>query len=196
MKNFVVLAAVLVATATTVHAQPALVAEMPAESVSAPGLVPAIPQRAEAPRMFVGAGAAVGGDEGGLYLDPSLELGYRLDANGALWAHAKLVGGNNFGIDETTHAGSRIVGSAGIETRPCVLDGAVCGVAGIDLGARHTYLDAEYDHVDVTDAVLIERLGFDVGTRHLRFRPDVEISESSTRALDGLALAAGVAYVW
>jgi hypothetical protein len=77
-----------------------------------------------------------------------------------------------------------------------VLDGSVCGVAGIDLGVRHSYLDAEYDHYDSTDGILVERVGVDIGSKHLRFRPGLEIDESTNRALDGLAFTAGIAYAW
>jgi hypothetical protein len=194
MKNVVVLVGVLLVTATA-YAEPALTASVPAEpALAAPGLVPVVPQAAAQPTTYVAAGAAFGGDRGGVYLNPTLDIGYRIDRG--LWAHAKLVGGGNFGLDESTTAGSRFAASAGIEARPCVLDGALCGIAGIDLGVRHSYLDAEYDHYNSTDGILVEHVGLDVGTKHVRVRPTLEVDESNVRAFDGIALGAGIAYVW
>src|SRR5260221_13302680 len=88
MKSFTALIGVLVASATA-HADPLVVAAVPAETLVAPGLVPVAPESSPAPRMFVAAGGAFGGDRGGLYLDPSLEVGGSLGDSNTLLGPAK-----------------------------------------------------------------------------------------------------------
>jgi hypothetical protein len=147
----------------------------------------------DTPSTIVTAGAATGVDAGGLYLNPSIELDYRFRSQW-LFLHAKLVSGNNLGIDEGTNAGSRTAVTGGLEVRPCAFHGALCGIVGVDLGARYAYLDAEFDHRDGLAATLTQRAGFDVGTRHFRFRSDMQLTEETDGM--GVALTAGLGYAW
>src|SRR6266853_399558 len=120
---------IVFATASA-HAQPSLVE--PSLVVETPPALPA---------SYVSFGGAIGSDQGGEYLNPSLELGHRL--RGSLWSHAMIEGGDNLAVELRTLSGSRFVVRAGVEQRACAWNEAVCLVGGLDLGYRKERFDAE-----------------------------------------------------
>lgn len=146
------------------------------------------------PTSYVQGGATLGGDHVGIFGAYTAEGGYRLTDNG-LWAHAMVASGGMGGVDETTYASEYLVARAGIESRGCAFDGAVCGVLGVDAAARHEMLMDEYDSGRLDGIAAIPRVGFDLGGTHLRFRAGLE-GIVDQRGLSGASLVSGIAYQW
>jgi hypothetical protein len=98
---------------------------------------------------------------------------------------------------------------AGMEARSCSLAGAICAVAGADLGALHNTWTGDASAEDVSSIVLVPHIGLDGGGRNLRARLGVEtdlalsgthtttdMDDASTLGLVGVFLSAGVAAQW
>jgi len=171
--------AFVVGSTSLVHAQPSLTASV-------------TPDKPE--QLYVQGGLTAGGDDiVGLYAAYTLEGGYRLN-DSPLWAHAMFVAGKGGGVDETVYDSYLWQLRGGIEARGCVAS-AICAVAGVDAGLRHEMLMAEYDSRRATDAIVAPRVGLDIGTRHFRLRPGLEMQFDRT-GFAGVGATAGVAYQW
>ncbi len=127
--------------ASSASAQPMLISE-------------ASPKPDEA-HLYVAAGTTLGGDRGGLYLNPTLEVGTRI--SGSWWLHGQLTGGGNQAVDELTYSGSRVVMRAGAEDHLCVWHEAACAVLGADLAVRQEQYMAEYDVRSIRDVAIARR---------------------------------------
>jgi hypothetical protein len=173
----------LSSVASIAHAQPALLVAAPA---AAPAPVPA-------PTSYVQAGVGLAVDQA-LVGTLTAEGGHRI--TGPWWAHAMIEDGTAGGVDEPNYGGRYLAARLGVEARGCVLDGMMCAVAGVDAGVRHVDYMAEYDSANTTSAVVVPRVGLDLGTRHLRIRPGIEKNVLATRQIDGLAVTGAVAYQW
>jgi hypothetical protein len=175
----------LLIAAAAAHAQPALVAP---ESPPGPPSPPSPPTG-----VYLEPGLAIGVTQVGVYGAVRLDGGYRI-GDSPLWIHGRLGQGSMAQIDGGAMDSSFTELRIGLEARGCVLDGIACLVGGADGGYRHEMLMASQEHDDVQLAVAIARLGLDVGTRHLRFRPGVETSVNRDGL--GLGVTAGIAYTW
>ena len=179
--------ALLVASTSLVHAQPSLTAP------TSPSLVASTTQ--DAPdRLYLQTGVTAGGDDVvGLYAAYTLEAGYHLN-DSPFWAHAMLITGKGGGVDEPVYDSYMVQFRGGIEARGCLIS-AACAVAGVDAGLRHEMLMAEYDNRRATDAVVVPRIGLDLGTRHFRLRPGLEMQLDRT-GWAGVGATAAIAYQW
>lgn len=133
------------------------------------------------------------------------EAGYRI-GDSPLWVHGKYVSGvvNNglFGNLGITLWQAR----AGAEGRACLLDGALCGIAGLDLGLQHSathkyegvpLVDQHLAMTTVTDRpIAVPRIAIDAKITHgLRVRPGAELVVDN-HGYNGVAAGAGLAYQW
>jgi hypothetical protein len=143
--------------------------------------------------VYLQAGVTAGVDDVLFYGGYTLEGGYHL-SDTPLWVHAIMISGKGGGIDETTYDSSLLQLRGGIEARGCLVS-AACAVAGVDAGYRREMLMAEYDNRRASDAIVVPRVGLDLGTRHFRFRPGLEMQIDHT-GWSGLAATAAVAYQW
>lgn len=169
----------VIASTSLAHAQPSLVAS----TDTTPQL------------SYVQGGVTAGDDDiVGLYGGFTLEGGVRL-GDSPLWAHAMMITGKGNGIDELVYDSSMLQLRGGIEARGCVVS-AACAVIGVDAGFRHETLMAEYDNRRASDAIVAPRVGLDIGTRHFRFRPGLEMQLDRTKWLAGIGATAAVAYQW
>ncbi len=133
--------------------------------------------------------------------------GYLLRPN--LWGHAEVAAGP---AADDQGTGSNWQARAGLEARACTASGVACALAGLDAGVLHgqwTRQDMPDEYERVTAAVLVPRLGFDLGGRSLRARVELEIDEAiagshvtsfmpptTPGGTIGVELAAGAAYQW
>ena len=177
MKTSLILGSVL-ATSAIAHAEP--------PSLTAT-TTPAGPQN----YLETGVGLS---DDGALIGTLTLEGGHRLTRD--LWLHGMLERGTAGGVDEPNYGGEYDAARIGIEARECVGGGVICAVAGVDAGVRHVDYMAEYDTTNQTGAVLVPRVGLDLGSRHLRFRPGLEKNVLVKDQDAGIALTGAVAYQW
>jgi len=148
---------------------------------------------AHADTSYVGAGVTLGGDSVGLYGAYTAEGGYRL--SNALWAHGMIAKGGMAGVDEPTYASDYFALRGGIEARACVTPAFMCGIAGVDLAARHEVLMDEYDSGKRDGFAIVPRLGADIGGKHLRLRAMSELTATAQK-WDGFALVGGLTYQW
>ena len=185
-----IIASVLL-VASVARAQPALTTE------AGPSTEPKSEPKVDRVQTgYIASGVMLAADQG-LVGAVMIEGGHRL-GDGPLWLHVEAERGAAGGVDEPTYRGNYAAGRAGVEARSCVLDGVLCGMAGLDLGVRHVDYMAEYDQANDTGAIVVPRIGLDVGSKHLRLRPglDAIIEPAKSSAVTGLAMTAGVAYVW
>jgi len=176
MKTIIILSTLLATTAIA-GAQPSLTDA-------------AAPAPAHDSQTYVEGGAAYGV----VFLAATVEVGHQID-HGPLWFHAMLVDGSAGGIDETTYSGSIWQARAGIEARRCVAGNLACAVAGVDAAVSHVQYMAEYDSANVTEPLVLPRVGLDLGGDHVRLRPGAEIGVGG-KGLEQIAVTAGVAYQW
>jgi hypothetical protein len=177
--------AFVVGSTSLVHAQPSL-------TEPTPSLVASTTQ--EKPDLYIQSGLTAGGDDiVGLYAGYTLEGGYRLN-DSPLWVHAMMIAGKGAGVDEPVYNSYLWQLRGGIEARGCLIP-AACAVAGVDAGLRHEMLMAEYDNRRATDAIVAPRIGLDIGTRHFRLRPGLEMQLDRT-GWAGVGATAAVAYQW
>ena len=78
----------------------------------------------------------------------------------------------------------------GIELRHCVRD-ALCAIGGVDVGYRSEHVTGRMD-TSLSGAEAVARIGLDVGSEHVRFRPTFE--GTSTHHGDTGALLLGLGY--
>lgn len=173
--------AVLATLAGRGHTQPALTAPLP------PPPTPATLQVEVAPAL----GATYDGD---IYAGLAGAGLYRINdliaVHGAVEAAtARVV--HFAGIDQYEGTQDRFVEArAGIELRRCA-NPALCGIAGVDVGYRSEHVTGRMD-TNLSGAEAVARIGLDVGTPHVRFRPTFE--GTSTHHGDTGALLLGVGY--
>jgi hypothetical protein len=176
MKHFLVGVPLLFAAAT-VHAEPAF--DTP------------ITARAGAPagghESYLAVGGQLGVDSAGIFLTPTLELGHNVGESHWLLAHAIAAAGPNSQLTE--HEGTRFMLGGGLEARPCVAGGMLCGYAGLDLALRHTS-----NEMSTNDVVGLEHLGIDVGSSRLRLRLGVEAVTDAREP--GLGLTTGLGWTF
>ncbi len=192
MLRLFVVSLVVVATSAIALAQPGLVAPIPEE-----------------PSSYLGGGVVVGGvhtDSGsgasGLYGAFELEGGIRLSAIGSkFWARAVLLKGGMGVLDCCTTANDYLEARVGLEGPMCSAHSLACFVIGVDVGVRHALLMAgdgsvaDSVNLDATTAVIVPRLGFDIGSTHFRVRPSAEVAFASDGGY-GVALSLSSAYRW
>ncbi len=174
----------------------ALLAWFAAPSHAQPALAAPIPPPAAAPRYSIEAAAAAGSTyDGDLYAGAVLAGGYRItdlfSVHAALeTATARIL---HFpGIDQYEGTSDRFSEArGGVELHECVRSDALCGIAGVDLSYRGETVSGNQP-MSLSGAEAVARLGLDVGTRTVRFRPMFE--GTSTHHGDTEALLLGVAY--
>ena len=172
---------ILATLAARGHAQPALTAPLP------PPPSPARFQLEVAPAL----GSTYDGD---IYAGLAAAGLYRL--NDLLAVHAAAEGATarvlHFpGIDQYEGTSDRFAEArAGIELRGCRGD-ALCAIGGVDVGYRSEHVTGRMD-TSLSGAEAVARIGLDVGTPHLRFRPTFE--GTSTHHGDTGALLLGLGY--
>ena len=88
--------------------------------------------------------------------------------------------------DEMTYPGSYVTARAGVEARSCVTD-AVCALGGVDVG----YLNVDFSGQEFVGTTPTKN----VGSRNLRFRPEVD-ALVGPRRFEGVELSAAIAYPW
>jgi hypothetical protein len=170
--------AVLATLAGRGAAQPALTAPLP------PAPAPARYQVEVAPAL----GATHDGD---IYAGLAAAGLYRL--NDLVAVHAAVEAATarvvHFaGIDQYEGTTDRFAEArGGIELRRCARE-ALCGFAGVDVGYRREPTTT----MDLSSAEAVARIGLDVGTPHVRFRPTFE--GTSTHHGDTGALLLGLGY--
>ncbi len=161
-----------------------------------PGLVAAI---TEEPASYVGGGVVLGGVHsdagGGLYGAFEIEGGFRV-GNSHAWAHALLAIGGMTNLDDESYPTSNdyVEARVGIEGPICSAHSIACFFLGVDVGARHEHLTAvgsamiDTEDLNANTAVVVPRLGFNVGNAHFRVRPSAEVALASDGGF-GVALA-------
>lgn len=181
MKQSLCIATVLIATTSLAGAEPSV---EPARAYVAAGL-------------STGVGSAVDWLYGGSVIDG----GYRLDET--WWIHGQLGAIGRIGYG-TTQSFELVRPEAylysaqiGAEARGCH-SAALCGYAGGDVG----YQIGTLRGVSRDGVVVAPRLGLDVGSRNLRFRPGVEMPMSRSAPMEeaplmlGIGVTTTVAYQW
>jgi len=166
---------------------------------------------------YVGGLVSLGGAEpiDGYTVMASAEGGHQLA--GPWWLHAAAGYGpsiDRFGGHDLT-ASTTICAQAGAELRTCTRHGAaVCLIGGADAGVQYaaypTSLYPSGDAVTYHDValVIVPRIGLDAGGEHVRVRLAVGTAVTvarhedamqfgpTTGHVEGIDLAAGVAYQW
>jgi hypothetical protein len=146
------------------------------------------------PEDYAALGASLGVDNAGIYLGPKLDLGHQLAPS--LFVHGSVLVAANAEIDGPDH-GTRAELALGLEVRPCVANGVLCGIVGIDLLRRDTSGNTGDDgDVDEHDIALRERAGFELGVRAWRLRGSIDVDSAAGSPFDGLALDAAIVHSW
>jgi hypothetical protein len=210
MKNLVV--GFVLATCSIASAEPRVAAlDLSTTELPAPAPSPT-PSHADS---YVSLGTTFGADtavdwlKGGIAIDG----GYRL--TDSLWIRGRFDEAARIGYGDVQQVGSLPDFSgvslrapqhphsdllSGVEWRGCSTR-ALCAVGGFDAGIR-----IDDDKRALAGVTTVPRLGLDVGTEHLRFRPMVEASVAWQRGYDnelggilpafGIGLTTSVAYQW
>ncbi|HEY1557969.1 MAG TPA: hypothetical protein VGF94_24235 [Kofleriaceae bacterium] len=176
MKTLVILAT-LVATASIAAAQPALTAATPAPAAE--------------PSSYFAAGGVYGAAPRTMFIGASFEYGAQI-RQGPLWFHAQVVAADAGEIDDGPLPGTLLQGRVGIEARDCST-AWLCMIASVDGAVTHTQYMSDDASLDRVGAMVIPRVGFDVGTQYLRVRPTIELGVDSD-GMAQLAVTATVAY--
>jgi len=174
----------------------ALLAWFAAPTRAQPALTAPIPPPPAAPRYTVEAAAAAGSTyDGDLYAGAVLGGGYRLNELLALHAAVETATARVVhvaGIDQYGGTSDRFFEArGGLELHECLTGNALCAVGGVDVGYRAETLTGT-GGMDLSGAEAVARIGLDVGTPHVRFRPMFE--GTSTHHGDTGALLLGLAY--
>lgn len=155
---------------------------------------------------YLQVGAAVTSEQETYGIAGNLDGGYPLGH--ALYAHARVSGGGgeNLAFYTASVTTQTLQARIGAEARPCIADGAARAMVGVDLGLASTtmnradYMSAPGSTWTDSRAIAVGRLGLDVGSRHVRVRPEAEmgftIPDDKHRLVDDLQLGLAVAYVW
>jgi hypothetical protein len=138
--------------------------------------------------------AAGGGVAGGYRLNDTLWVRGRIDTSARV-GYGAINQGPTFHAPTQAHVDALV----GIETRHCS-SAAVCWTAGSDAGVRTP--DSRYG----AGFEIVPRLGLDVGSEQLRFRPAIEAHAAWLGGFDnetggalpalGIGLSMGAAYLW
>ncbi|HSN26102.1 MAG TPA: hypothetical protein VLT45_07445 [Kofleriaceae bacterium] len=167
-------------------------ATLAARGAAQPALTAPLPPPATPPALQLEVAPALGSTyDGDLYAGLAAAGLYRV--NDLLAVHAAVEGATarvvHFaGIDQYEGSQDRFAEvRGGVELRHCVRE-ALCAIGGVDVGYRREHEGA----MELSGAEAVARIGLDVGTRRLRFRPTFE--GTSTHHGDTGALLLGVGY--
>jgi hypothetical protein len=163
----------LVSMSAVAAAQPALTSSTPAPASAAPSTYLQLDGMAGTVGEDLSASAAIAG---------GVELG-----DSPLWVHGELLHGDTSGflIDRN---GTIDQARLGLEARSCGVRGIVCVMAGVDAAVEHSRVTGSgvnlfevgpSDPVMTTEATTglgIARIGLDIGGKHLRYRPGIEVA--------------------
>ncbi|MDB4953628.1 MAG: hypothetical protein JWO36_1197 [Myxococcales bacterium] len=166
-----------------------------------PSLTASSREVASEPKTYVAAGVALGADGtlDWLYSGAQIEAGYRLSTTWWLHGDVGVMGRSGYGTVQriTLMAPSADAYEArlGPEARRCNSTGAACLVGGVDLGYRTG---------ELAGLVVAPRVGLDVGSRKLRFRPAIELQvggpidnrEGPSIPDVGIGFTTAIAYQW
>lgn len=177
-------AASLLAIAPTAHAEPG----------NDPGAFVDPAATAASTDAYLEPGLEIGITPGAFYGAVELDGGHRL-GDTPLWLHGRFAQGNLSRIEEKTMSSDFTEARLGLEARGCVFAGIACLVAGVDLGYRHEMYVSDFGRGTADLGLSTARLGLDLGSPHLRFRPSVETGVQQGGWL-GLGVTAGLAYTW
>ena len=173
----------------------ALLAYFAAPSHAQPALTAPIPPPAAAPRYAVELAASAGSTyDGDLYAGAVAAGAYRV--NDLVWVHAALETATarvlHFpGVDQYEGTSDRFSEArGGLELHECGRAGALCAIAGVDVGYRDESVTGNVP-MNLAGPEAVARFGLDVGTRRVRFRPVFE--GTSTHRGDTGALLVGLA---
>jgi hypothetical protein len=108
---------------------------------------------------------------------------------GPIWLHATAAEGHAVWIHgpfEQLRAGAEVVG--------CRAESTTCVVAGVDGGVERTSDVSNDQVVTRTEAVVVPRVGLDIGEDHVRIRPMIELPYTS--AGPGVTGSVALGYRW
>lgn len=172
-----------------------ILATLAARGAAQPALTAPLPPPATPPALQLEVAPAFGSTyDGDLYAGLAAAGLYRV--NDLLAIHAAVEGATarvvHFaGIDQYEGTQDRFAEArGGIELRRCLRE-ALCAIGGVDVGYRREHVTGGMD-TNLSGAEAVARIGLDVGTPRLRFRPAVE--GTSTHHGDTGALLLGVGY--
>lgn len=132
----------------------------------------------DAPRTYIAPGVALGAAGSHTMGAASLEIGERitdhlvLHAEGLAGATAELFGGS----------GETYAATGGIDATSCTKVEKVCAYAGFSAGyassryTEHDWFSSDTMSTASDGATGILRMGLDIGTRHVRWRPGFEVT--------------------
>jgi hypothetical protein len=153
------------------------------------------------PTAYVGTGAMAGMDG---FLDAQVAIEGGVHLQGQWWLHAIAATG---GATDDQGGGPVSQARVGIEGRACNDSGAACAYAGLDVGYQSLTWRPHDPGMDenYNDMIAAYRAGGDLGGRHVRVRPGVELLQRlagsdtyvrETGAPLGLNLTLALAYQW
>ena len=161
---------------------------------------------APAPTTYLQGGLMAGGNDGYFTAGGSAELGKQVAS--ILWVHAGVALGAADQLFATGN-GSIMQARLGADLMGCNDNGALCAFVGADLGVQTVnyvgrsdpwFCDGDYsdcmgnpidDHK--TGALGVGRVGLDIGSKHLRWRPGIEASATTDGGV-GVNLTQSLAY--
>jgi hypothetical protein len=135
---------------------------------------------ADAPRTYIASGVALGSAGSHGILGASFEVGERVTDH--LIVHAEGLGGGT--VTFFGGSGDMIATTGGIDATSCNKLEKVCAYAGLAAGygsSKYTESDNFFDAApgmttSSQGAIGLIRVGFDIGNRHIRWRPSLEAS--------------------
>ena len=173
----------------------AILATLAARGAAQPALTAPLPPPPSPPAMQLEVAPAFGATyDGDIYAGLAGAGLYRL--NDLLAVHAAVEAATarvvHFaGIDQYEGSSDRFAEArGGLELRHCV-NPALCAIVGVDVGYRSEHVTGSMT-TDLSGAEAVARIGLDLGTPHIRFRPTFE--GTSTHHGDTGALLLGVGY--
>ncbi len=163
-----------------------------ARGAAQPALTAPLPPPATAPALQLEVAPAFGGTyDGDLYAGLAAAGLYRVDDLLAVHAAVEAATARVIhfpGIDQYEGTQDRFAEArGGLELRHCVRE-ALCALGGVDVGYRREHEGA----MDLSGPEAVARIGLDIGTARVRFRPVVE--GTSTHRGDTGALLLGAGY--
>jgi hypothetical protein len=170
---------------------PALASAQPALTESAPAPAVSVPSE---PATYVQVEGFAGGVLFGDAHDGfAVEAGHHVQ--GPVWIHGMVGGGeaqicNGTGFFDPCDRGSYWTGRAGVELRGTLAGtrGVIGGFVGGDVGVRNYSTGMEL--TSNASGLALGRVGFDIGSSHIRERTWIGLGS------DGIEGSAGLAYQW
>jgi hypothetical protein len=168
------------------------------------GLTPASaqpsPVAAATPTGYFEAAVVVGIGIG-LYTAGAVSGGYHLGHG--VWLHGAIQSGSLAGIAFNSQEGSSDVVTStghwmargGVESRSCAPSAAFCSIFGLDAGYLREYEISVANPRNVSAAVIVPRIAFELGGGPLRFRPALEFSFSRNGG-ETLGISVGAALLF